>query len=451
MTSFSNSLAPLEGTGFPVQSIARILHAALHAADPFECVERNLDCTAQEVRVGGKTYLLYPDSRVFTVAIGKASLKMLEAAWHVLGNTLAGGVCVCKHNTIDSTTIGRVEILQGSHPVPDQSSVDAAIKIKQTLFGLSSHDLVLLLISGGGSALVCLPAEGVTLGDIQSVTSALLSSGASINEMNTVRKHLDLIKGGGLLNMSAPAQVAALVISDVVNSPLDVIASGPAVPDPSTFQDAAQILKRYLSANEIPIAVMERINQGCQGQVAETLKPEDELAHLATHTIIASNQVSAEAALKTAHDEGFQAEILTCELVGEARLAGEKLTDWLTVKDTMEKPYVGIAGGETTVKVRGQGLGGRNLEVALGAVKKMERMKKALVVTLATDGEDGPTDAAGAFVTSDTSLRARQFGLDEEQFLANNDAYHFFEKVGGLIRTGPSGTNVNDLNFIFRF
>ena len=451
MNSLYASLRPLNQLGFPIQSIERILRAALQAADPFQCVERNLGCTAQELRVGGKTYLLYPDSRIFTVAIGKASLKMLQASESILGGQIAGGVCVCKHRPTGMKKIGKVEILQGSHPVPDQSSLDAALRIREELSGLTDHDVVLLLISGGGSALVCLPVDGVALGDIQSVTTALLRSGASINEMNAVRKHLDMIKGGGLLQISSPAQVAALVISDVVNSPLDVIASGPAVPDLSTFQEAKQILERYLSIKEIPGAVMERIDKGCQRLVPETLKPDDPLARLATHTIIASNQVSADTARKTAQAEGFITEILTCELIGEARLAGEKLAGWLVEKKNEKRPYLGIAGGETTVKVTGQGLGGRNLEVALGAVKRMQGVEKDLLVTLATDGEDGPTDAAGAYVTGCTFFSSQSLNLEPDSFIANNDAYHFFETAGGLIRTGPTGTNVNDLNFLFRF
>jgi len=283
------------------------------------------------------------------------------------------------------------------------------------------------------------------------VTSALLKSGASINELNVVRKHLDLIKGGGLLKMASPAQVAALVISDVVNSPLDVIASGPAVPDPSTFGEAKSILEKYVGVDAIPCAVMDRINEGCRGEVEETLKPDDPMAARVSHTIAASNKVSAEAALSSAIEEGFDAEILTCELVGDAKLAGSHLADLLLAKQVKGKPWLGIAGGETTVKVKGNGLGGRNLEVALGAVRSLNDHTDCLLVTQATDGEDGPTDAAGAYVTGETLKNAMRLGLEPETYLDNNDAYHFFEKTGGLIMTGPSGTNVNDLNYIFKF
>ena len=376
---------------------------------------------------------------------------MGEAAQAQLRTRLDGGLIVCKHKSSGRDHIARMEILQGSHPLPDQRSLEAGMKIRGLLTGLQEHDIVLLLISGGGSALVCLPAEGICLQDIQTVTSNLLKSGASINELNAVRKHLDLMKGGGLLKMAFPAKVAALVISDVVNNPLDVIASGPAVPDPSTFGDARNILQKYIKPKEIPSAVLERIKRGCLGEINETLKPGDKEMDKASHQLIASNQGSAQSALTAALEEGYNAEIITCELVGDARLAGEKLAGLIKEKQTTHRPYVGIAGGETTVKVTGKGLGGRNLEVALGAVRLMEGMKGCLLITLATDGEDGPTDAAGAFVNGETLSNAKAIGITPETFQADNDAYHFFETAGGLIRTGPSGTNVNDLNFMFCF
>lgn len=449
MQQFSESLLELHDTNFPISSLIQVLNASFKAADPTLAVQRNLKYAPTQLTIGSQTFLLYPDSRIRLVAIGKASLAMSAAANDLLGERIDSGVIVCKHNPTGADHLGNVKILQGNHPVPDHRSVEAALAIQTVVRGLTEHDVVLLLISGGGSALACLPAPGITLQDIQTVTSGLLKSGASINELNAVRKHLDLIKGGGLLKMASPAQVAALVISDVVNSPLDVIASGPAVPDSSTFLDVRNILNQYLINTDIPPAVSNHIGRGCQGEVAETLKPNDPEAKRASHTLIASNQVSAQAALEAAQQEGFNAEIVTCELTGEARLAGEWLVDLIKEKRDTRKPYLGIAGGETTVKVTGQGLGGRNLEVALGAMRGMGGMKGVLLITLATDGEDGPTDAAGAFVTGDTLFKAHDLGLEPETFLANNDAYHFFEKIGALIRTGPSGTNVNDLNFIF--
>lgn len=446
-----NSLDPLRANDFPVQSINRILQASIEAANPFRVVEQNLSISKDQLKVGSKTFLLYPSSRIVTVAIGKASISMAEAAQSILGERIEKGVVVCKHKPIGAHFIGKMEVVQGSHPVPDDMSIEAAKRVESLVSSLTARDIVVLLISGGGSALVCLPAEGITLQDMQTVTSVLLKSGASINELNTVRKHLDLIKGGGLLKMASPAQVAGLVISDVVNSPLDVIASGPAVPDPSTFTDAKAILEKYMRSDAVPASVKERFEKGCRGEVEDSLKPDDPASASASHTIAASNKVSAETALAAAMEEGFDAEIITCELVGEARKAGELLANLLIKKRVSGKPWLGIAGGETTVKVIGNGLGGRNLEVALSAVRKLNGVPNCLLVTQATDGEDGPTDAAGAYVTGETLRMAQKLGIDPETYLENNDAYRFFEKVGGLIVTGPSGTNVNDLNYLFRF
>ena len=450
MTIISDSFINLETERFPIQAMTRIMQSALMAADPYQAVMRNIQLDGDNLHIGDITYILYNNSRIVCLSIGKAAIAMADAANRQLAAQIDEGVIVCKHNPRAENMIGKMPILQGSHPVPDEQSIKAAETIRQTLRGLNERDLVILLISGGGSALVCLPAPGIALQDMQKVTSALLHSGASINEMNAVRKHLDLIKGGGLLKMASPARVAALVLSDVVNSPLDVIASGPAVPDPSTYEDVQEIFNKYLAESDIPTAIQKRINQGCAGEIEETLKIGDAQAIQAAHKVIASNRVSAEAAIKAAIEEGFESEIITCELVGDARLAGERLVDILRSKKTLQKPYLGIAGGETTVKVTGSGLGGRNLEVALGAIKSLRGEQNSMLVTLATDGEDGPTDAAGALVTGATFEKAAAMGLTPDAFLKVNDAYHFFEKVGGLIKIGPTGTNVNDLNFIIK-
>ena len=450
MNRFNDSLMNFDDTKMPLQSINRIMKAAIDAADPIRVVERSIKLDKKHLQAGNKTFLLYPDSRILVIAIGKACLDMTRGAFNVIGDTISGGIAVCKHNPDKISKIGKIEVLIGSHPVPGEVSVHAAAKIEKLLSTTKEHDVVLLLISGGGSALVCLPAPGISLDDMKTVTSKLLRSGASINELNSVRKHLDLIKGGGLLKMAAPAQVGALVISDVVNNPLDVIASGPAVPDPTTFHDAKTVLEKYIGMQNLPNSVVDRIEAGCRHEIEETLKPEDPLASFAEHTIVASNKLSAQAAHEQAILEGFDSEILTCELIGEAKEAGKYLAGLVKTKKPRKRTFFGIAGGETTVVVKGSGLGGRNLEVALGAVNELAGSEKCMLITLATDGEDGPTDAAGAYVSGETLFKAKSLGLDPDQFLANNDAYHFFEKTGGLILIGPTGTNVNDLNFIIR-
>lgn len=450
MINFTETLKNLKVKPHEIASIGRVLQSALEAADPFLVIRNNLFISNNELRVGDRVFSVASDTRILLISIGKAAYAMAKAAHSRLGNRILDGIIVCKHHPDATGDVGHLRLLIGSHPVPDIKSVNAADEIRKLLDNTNQGDIVVFLISGGGSSLVCLPAPGITLQDMQEVTSLLLASGASINEMNAVRKHLDLIKGGGFLRMAAPAGVGALVISDVVNSPLDVIASGPAVPDMSTFFDAKTILEKYVGKANLPESICLRVESGCQGQIEETLKPHDKISTAASHKIVASNLVSTNAALRQAFQEGFHAELITCELTGESQQAGKFLAHQLKNTSTCGRLYVGIAGGETTVKVSGSGLGGRNLEVALSAVAEMDGMQNCVLITLATDGEDGPTDAAGAFVTGETLQQALSLGLDPVEYLCNNDAYHFFERIGNLIKTGPTGTNVNDLNFIFR-
>jgi glycerate 2-kinase len=346
----------------------------------------------------------------------------------------------------------RVEsLVKGNHPAPDETSVNAGKKIKDVVSGLNTHDVVLFLLSGGGSSLACLPAQGISLKDIQELTNELLKSGASINEINTIRKHLDDIKGGGLLKMASPASIGMLVVSDVVGNPLDVIASGPTVADPTTFQNASEIIKRSLPFESIPESVLAHFEKGVLQEISETVKPGDLVLENSYHKIVACNLDSSLKAAKMAKSLGFNGSVLTNELVGDSKLAGEYLATRIIDRLETRRPIVEIAGGETTVKVTGDGIGGRNLEVALAAVRKLSGFDGTLLITLATDGEDGPTDAAGAYVSGDTLTDALAFGLSPEDYLSRNDSYNFFKKLGGLIRTGPTGTNVNDLTFLFHF
>ncbi|HMN60082.1 MAG TPA: DUF4147 domain-containing protein, partial [Anaerolinea sp.] len=311
----------------------------------------------------------------------------------------------------------------------------------------------LCLISGGGSALLTCPAEGISLDDMRAVTGLLLGCGANINEMNAVRKHLDLVKGGGLARWAAPARTAALILSDVIGDPLDVIASGPCVPDSSSFASAWSILERYNLIDRLPEAVRARLQSGLRGQVAETPKPGDPLFERVQNEVIASNYQAAQAALEQARRDGWQTLLLTTYLQGEARQAGRMLAavarQAAGSAEPLGRPACLVLGGETTVTLRGDGLGGRNQELALGAVAEMDGLADAFLVALATDGGDGPTDAAGAVVTGETLVRARAAGLDPADFLARNDAYHFFQPLADLLLPGPTQTNVNDLAFLF--
>jgi hydroxypyruvate reductase len=401
---------------------------------------------------------------MFIVGAGKAGAPMAEAAAEMLGDRLHAGMVIVKDGHLGDWRPDsrpglpyQLDFMEAGHPVPDQRGVVGGQRIRQLLASVTADDLVLALISGGGSALLVAPVESVSLADLQALTNALLASGASIDEINTLRKHLDRLKGGGLAQFCRPAHVAALVLSDVIGDPLDVIASGPTVPDPSTFDDAWHILEKYDLIERIPPEIPAYLQRGRDGREPETPKPGEALFGRVHNVLIGSNRQAAEAALRQAQEEGFHPLLLTTWLQGEARQAGRFLAAALRQAaadgQPATRPACIIAGGETTVTLAGAdgGLGGRNQELALAAVHDLAGLPDVALVTLATDGGDGPTDAAGAVVTGATLERARLAGLDPAHFLKRNDSYRFFAGLGDLLRTGPTRTNVNDLAFLFTF
>jgi glycerate 2-kinase len=451
------------------ERVTRILAAALDAVDPAAAVRRFLHRDGNLLHVGEQVYDLAKYERVFLVGVGKAGTPMARAAAEVLGDRIAGGVVVVKEGHSDSSTgnllPGAVEgsspvagrpwsVIESAHPIPDARSVEGAQRVADLLAQTTERDLVVAVISGGGSALLTLPASGLTLADLQALTGALLRCGANINEVNTLRKHLDQVKGGGLARMAHPATLVTLILSDVVGSPLDVIASGPTVPDPTTFAEAYALLERYGIVASVPPPVVEHLRRGVAGEVEETLKPGDMRFERVQNLIVASNAQAAEAALAVARTEGFNTLLLTTYLQGEAREVGRVLAAVARELAAAGRPLPGpaciVAGGETTVTLRGNGMGGRNQELALATVADLAGLPGIALVTLATDGGDGPTNAAGAVVTGATLQRARQRGLDPHTYLARNDAYPFFDALGDLLRPGPTQTNVNDLVFMFK-
>jgi len=440
------------------ESVCRVLAAAIQAVEPGAAVKRHLERSGSQLILDGRSYDLEHFSRIFLVGAGKAGAPMTQAAASLLGDRLTGGVVVVKEGYAGGGLTAlppSVLLLEGGHPLPDERGVQAAARIFALLADTHPDDLVICLISGGGSALLVSPASGLSLTDLMQLTSTLLACGASINEINTLRKHLEQLKGGGVARLAAPAHLATLILSDVIGDPLDVIASGPTVPDPTTFEDAWQVLGRYSLLEKAPPAVVQRLENGRSGALPETPKPGDPIFEHVQNVVIGSNLLAAQAALQQATLEGFHSQLLTTSLQGEARQAGRLLAaiarQAAETGQPLPHPACLIAGGETTVTVTGGGLGGRNQELALSAVQDLAGLPGVALVTLATDGGDGPTDAAGAIVTGDTLQQARQAGLSPDLFLANNDAYHFFEPLGDLIKTGPTQTNVNDLAFIFTF
>jgi glycerate 2-kinase len=432
---------------------ARLIRAALDAVDPAQAVRSAVRRKGHLLRVGERTIDLERYERVFIVGGGKAGAPMAQALVEILGDRLASGWINVKQGHLTGAEISpALTIHQASHPIPDEAGRIGAAQILRISQEATERDLVFCLVSGGGSALMPLPVPGITLADLQALTDALLRCGATINEINAVRKHCSQLKGGQLARAAYPATVIALMLSDVVGNPLDVIASGPTVPDTSTFDDAYENLVRYGIVDTIPQRIVAHLRAGTRGDVPETPKPGDPVFEHVYNEVIGSNAIAAQAALAKARAMGLHALLLSTYVEGEAREVAKvfaAIGKALAVEGwPLPRPACVIAGGETTVTLRGDGKGGRNQELALAAAIALEGWSGVTVVALATDGTDGPTDAAGAIADGETAARAREQGMSAADYLARNDAYPFFDRLGDLIRTGPTNTNVNDLTFI---
>lgn len=440
-------------------AVTRILAAALGAVEPAAAVRGFLRRDGASLEVGSASYDLHRFERVLLFGIGKAGAPMARAAADILGERLAAGVVVVKEGHADQigdfglpkgeaqseihNPQSTIELIEAGHPVPDERSVTGARRVVELLASATERDLVIGLISGGGSALLTLPAPGVSLRDLQVLTQLLLASGATITEMNALRKHLDQVKGGGLVGLAGGATFATLILSDVIGDPLDVIASGPTVPDASTFAEAYGVLERYGVVARTPPAVLAHLRSGVAGRVPETPKPGDPRFDRVQNVIVGSNRQALDAAAAAVAAEGFEPSVIATPLQGEAREVGVTLAR--LARTDGRRPQALLAGGETTVTLHGDGRGGRNQEMALAAVEELAGQRDVVLVTLATDGGDGPTDAAGAVVTGATLHRAAALGLDPAASLARNDAYTFFDALGDLLKPGPTQTNVNDL------
>ncbi len=428
-------------------AVRAILGQALGAADPARLVLRGLRLHRGAIEVAGVRHPL-GRGRVVVVAAGKAAVPMARAAEQALGRRLWGGVAV---STTEQGPLRRIRLLAAGHPVPDERGLAASREVEALAAGLSREDLLLVLLSGGASALLPAPAAGITLADKALTTRVLMWAGATIHELNAVRKHLSRLKGGGLVRAAHPARVVTLVLSDVVGDDLSTIASGPTVPDPSTFADAVEALRRRRVLAQVPEAVRRRLEEGARGAVEETPKPGDPLFRHSAVRIVGSNRLSVESAAREARRRGFRPLVLTTRLEGEAREAARVLV--AVLRECVESgrparpPLCLLAGGETTVTVRGDGQGGRNQELAVAAAEALAAFPvPAVVACLATDGIDGASDAAGGVVDDQTTARAASAGLaPASAFLAANDSRNYLGPLGDLIVTGPTGTNVMDL------
>lgn len=429
-------------------SALEIFRAALNAADPRAAVRRTLRREGGRLSVGARTYDLAQIRRVFVVGFGKASGAMGQAVEEVLGDRIESGWISVKYG--HGAPLRKIHLHEAGHPLPDDNSLLGARRILELLDQTGTDDLVICLISGGGSAILELPVAGVSLEDLRTLTDVLLRSGATINQVNTLRKHISQVKGGQLARRSR-APIVSLILSDVIGSPLDTIASGPTAPDATTFADALRIVEQRGVRAQLPASIVRHLERGGR-EIPDTPKVGDTAFERVQNVVIADNSIACEAALRAARDRGFNALLLSTYVQGEAREVAKVLAaiakEIAASEHPVARPACVVAGGETTVTVRGDGKGGRNQELALAAAIELTDMEDVLILSAGTDGTDGPTDAAGAIADGSTLKRAAEKGLDVRLFLARNDAYHLFEPLGDLITTGPTNTNVNDVMLV---
>jgi glycerate-2-kinase len=428
------------------------IEALLDEVDPKKVVKSHVRLANETLIVGEKSFDLSSFNNILVVGGGKASGFMAEALEEILGDRIKRGLIVVPKGTSGKYKTKRTAFHEASHPIPDNSSVEGARKIVNLVSHAKENDLVICLISGGGSSLMALPRTGILLEDKQKVTDLLLKCGATINEINTIRKHISAFKGGQLAKTAYPATVLGLLLSDVLGDPLDVIASGPTVPDSSTFEEAVKILKRYDIWKKIPGSIKKVLSEGEKGLIDETPKKGDPIFEKVHNVVIGNNRLACQATIKTMKKSGLNTMFLSSFLEGEAREVGTALAalakEVLASGNPLPPPVGIVVGGETTVTVTGRGKGGRNQELALAAALRIEGLDKVVIASVSTDGVDGPTDAAGALVDGETMRHSKGLGLEAGMFMKNNDSYEFFSRVGGLIYTGPTGTNVNDVTMI---
>ena len=430
------------------QSASAIWEAALDAANPSTCIRNRLQVSGSVLSISGKKF--DTEGRLIVIGAGKAAARMSQVVEEILGDRITAGLAVTKYD--HRLPLQRVRLVEAGHPLPDANGVRAVRDMRELLSGLRPEDLVLCLISGGGSALWPAPTEGVTLEEKQQVTSLLLKAGANIRELNAVRKHLSEIKGGQLARWVSPARIVSLIMSDVIGDPLDFIASGPTAPDTTSFSDALGVVRKY--GVEIPSAALQRLQDGARGKTPDTPKPGDSVFEKVANFVVANNRLLVDAAMRRAKDLGFKTLILSTEVEGEAKDVGSFFAaitrEAGASGNPIRPPACILAAGETTVTVRGKGLGGRNQEMALAwAIAMADRpAAPSCFASVATDGTDGPTDAAGGLVDPGTYARAIELGLKPDQYLQANDSWSFLRATGDLIVTGPTHTNLMDLQIL---
>ncbi len=427
-----------------------IFEAGVKAVNAAQAIKNHLILEKNRLIVGKESIDLSVFDRISVIGAGKASAAMARAMEEILGGRLSSGLVITKYS--HALPLDKARVIEAGHPVPDEAGFHGARQIVQILEKTDGKDLVFFLISGGGSALLPYPYDGLTLKDKQDVTRVLLEVGASIHEINALRKHLSRVKGGRLAKFAYPAALISLVLSDVIGDDLDSIASGPTVPDHSTFDDCLSILDKYRIVERIPSAAREIFKKGARGEIEETPKPGDPVFERTQNLIIGSSIQAVKASEKKAAELGYNTLILSTFIEGEtrdvARVHAAVAREILSSGNPLNRPACVLSGGETTVTVRGKGKGGRNQEFVLAAAVEIAGLGNIVVLSAGTDGTDGPTDAAGAIADGSTISRARKVGLNSAHYLRDNDSYNFFAALNDLIITGPTRTNVMDLRIV---
>ena len=427
-----------------------IFKAGLGAVDPVNAVKNRLKLHGDTLSLEEREYNLGDFKNIYVIGMGKAAAAMASAVEDILGGRITSGIVNVKYGyTVPLKTI---VVNEAGHPVPDENGLRGTREIVGLLEKSTADDLVICLISGGGSALLPFPAGDLTLKDKQDLTTALLHCGATIHEINALRKQISGVKGGRLAALAYPSTIISLILSDVIGDNLDVIASGPTVADTHSFHDCLEIINKYRLDEDIHGAVIEYILKGCRGDHLETPKPDDPVFKRTHNVIIGSNEAAAQAANEKALELGYNSMILSTFIHGEteevAKVHTAMAEEILSSGNPIERPACVISGGETTVTIEGSGKGGRNQEFALAAAIHMEGLEGVLILSAGTDGTDGPTDAAGAAADGSTVSRAKELGLDPYSYLCDNDSYNFFKPLGDLLITGPTHTNVMDIRIL---
>ncbi|MCK4558801.1 MAG: glycerate kinase [Calditrichia bacterium] len=427
----------------------QIIKAALNAVDPYQLIREQVIRKGDTLVVSEKEHIeLSQFDRIFLCGAGKGAAPITRAMEELLSDRLDGGDIIVKYDHL--AELQKINLHEAAHPVPDENGLRSTEILLTNLDNLTERDCVFVLLTGGGSALLESLPDEIKLDDLQKLSSVLLQCSATIHEINCIRKHISLIKGGQLAKKIYPARCVTLALSDVIGDDLSVIASGPTSPDPTTFDDALAILEKYNVTDKIPTVILNHLKRGSEGKIPDTPKREDQVFKKVTNIVIGNNRLALNKAKETAESLGFKTIILTSMLEGEAReiarVVASIISEVQVTGTPIKKPACILLGGEPTVKIQGTGKGGRNQELAL-AVALSNINEPYVCVSVGSDGTDGPTDAAGAIVDHTTLSRAESAGLNAQEYLKNNDSYNFFAPLGDLIITGPTGTNVMDVIF----